>query len=130
MNETTLAVVLWGAAVLILGWTWVPALVSGLGGTRYANGGTDDPTALEPAAREPDYALLAPADRWPSDTNRSARRGCGITFHGPHWRYDTQVRVFYSRTKRVFAFVQKQPRPMDVWWLTMFATCWQDGGIS
>jgi hypothetical protein len=128
MNDTTLAVVLWGAAVLILGWTWVPALVSGLGGTKYANGGTDDPTALEPAAREHDYAY------WHRQILALGYEPLGpawmrITFHGPQWRYDTQVRVFYSRSKRVFAFVQKQPRPMDVWWLTMFATCWQDGGI-
>src|SRR6185503_2124760 len=50
-------------------------------------------------------------------------------FHGPQWRYETQVRVFYSRGKHAYAFIQKQPRPMDVWWLTMFATVWQDGAI-
>src|SRR5215213_4414705 len=57
MDDQTLSVVLWGAAVLFLGWTWVPALISGLGGTRYANGGTDDPTALEPGPGESDYAF-------------------------------------------------------------------------
>src|SRR5947208_5847759 len=52
-----------------------------------------------------------------------------LTFYGPDWRYVTQVRAFRSAASRTFAFIQKQPRPLDVWWLTMFATCWQDGGI-
>ena len=54
MNDTALAVVLWGLAALLLGWTWVPALLSGLGATRYANGGSEDPSLLETAS-EPDY---------------------------------------------------------------------------
>ncbi len=53
MNETTWAVILWGAAILMLGWTWVPAFISGMGGTRFSNGGSEDPTPLE-TATEPD----------------------------------------------------------------------------
>ncbi|HJZ92617.1 MAG TPA: hypothetical protein VKE40_17205 [Gemmataceae bacterium] len=128
MDETTVAVVLWGATALFLGWTWVPALISSLGGTRYTNGGTEDPTALPPVSTEPDYAF------WHRQIVALGYEPLGtgfmqITFHGPHWRYETRVRTFYSRTRQTYAFVQKQPRPMDVWWLTMFATCWQDGGL-
>jgi hypothetical protein len=128
MDEPTLSVVLWGAAVLFLGWTWLPALISGLGGTRYANGGTEDPTSLEAGPAESDYAV------WHRQLTALGYEPLGpawmrITFHGPAWRYETRVRAFYSRAKLTFAFVQRQPRPMDVWWLTMFATCWQDGDL-
>jgi hypothetical protein len=106
----------------------LPALISGLGGTRYANGGSEDPTNLEPAAEEFDYAF------WHRQIAALGYEPLGpawmrITFHGPQWRYEALVRTFYSRSKQAYAFVQKQPRPMDVWWLTMFATCWQDDGI-
>jgi hypothetical protein len=126
MDDPT-TIVLWGVAALLLGWTWVPALIAGLGGSRYANGGTDDPSALD-AANEPDYRLWA-------DQLLSlgyAPIGAGfmrLSFHGSDWRYETKVRAFYSRAKQTYAFVQKLPRPLDVWWLTMFATVWRDGGL-
>jgi hypothetical protein len=128
MDEPTLAVVLWGAAVLLLGWTWLPALISAVGGGRYANGGTDDPVALDPTAGEADYAF------WARQLLALGYEPIGqgwmrLTFHGPLWRYETRVRAFYAKAKQAYAFVQKQPRPLDVWWLTIFATCWQDGGL-
>jgi hypothetical protein len=127
MDDPTLAVVMWGLAALVLGWTWVPAVISGLGGTRYANGGTEDPTALE-GANELDYLF------WQRQIAGLGYEPVGpawmrVAFHGSQWRYETAVRVFYSRAKQAYVFVQRQPRPLDVWWLTMFATCWQDGGI-
>jgi hypothetical protein len=128
MSETTLTVVLWAAAALVLGWTWLPALISGLGGTRFANGGSEDPTALDPGANESDYAF------WHRQIVALGYEPLGtgwmrMTFHGPQWRYEVSVRAFYSRSKETYALVQRQPRPIHVWWLTMFATCWQDGGI-
>jgi hypothetical protein len=128
MDEPTLSAILWGVAVLFLGWTWVPALVSGLGGTRYTNGGSDDPTALDPTPGDPDYAF------WHRQLIGLGYEPVGpawmrISFHGPEWRFETRVRVFHSRAKQTFVFIQRQPRPMDVWWLTSFATCWRDGGL-
>jgi hypothetical protein len=127
MSEATVTVVLWGLAALVLGWTWLPAMISALGGARYANGGIEDPAALE-SADEPDYTF------WHRQLVALGYEALGpawmrISFHGPQWRYETQVRVFYSRGKHAYAFIQKQPRPMDVWWLTMFATVWQDGAL-
>src|SRR5687768_12719085 len=103
MDEPTLTVVLWGAAILFLGWTWVPALVSALGGGRYANGGTDDPTALEPGAAEADYAF------WSQQLLALGYEPLGtgwmrLTFHGPQWRYESRVRGFYSRARQTYAF--------------------------
>ena len=127
MDDATLAVALWGVAVIVLGWTWVPALVSGLGGTRYANGGTEDPTALQTAA-EPDYLFWARQ----LTARGYAPIGTGwmrLNFYGSDWRFETHVRAFQAGDRKTFAFIQKQPRPLDVWWLTAFATCWQDGGL-
>ena len=128
MDDATLAIVLWGLTALVLGWTWIPAIISGLGGTRFSSGGTDDPTALTPSTSEPDYAF------WHEQLTRLGYEPVGpawirINLSGSNWRYETPVRVFHNRSEQTFAFLQKQPRPMDVWWLTIFATCWQDGGL-
>ena len=127
MDEPTTTIVLWGLAALLLGWTWVPALIAGLGGSRYANGGSDDPSAVETAA-EPDYRV------WADQLAALGYQPIGVgfmrlSFHGQDWRYETKVRACYSRAKQTYAFVQKLPRPLDVWWLTMFATVWRDGGL-
>ena len=127
MDETTWAVLAWCLAVVVLGWSWLPALLSGLGWTRYANGGSEDPSQLS-TATEPDFVF------WHRQLESLGYEPLGtawmrITFNGPDWRYQTDVRVFRSNRTKTFAFIQKQPRPLDVWWLTMFATCWQDGGL-
>jgi hypothetical protein len=127
MNDTALAVILWGLTVLLLGWTWVPALLSGLGATRYANGGSEDPTLLQTAA-EPDYLF------WQRQLTALHYQPLGVgwmrlSFYGSDWRYETQVRAFRSADRQTYAFVQRQPRPLDIWSLVMFATCWRDGGI-
>jgi hypothetical protein len=127
MDETTWAVLAWCLAVVLLGWTWLPAFLSGLGWTRYTNGGSEDPTQLG-FATEPDFVF------WAQQLTALGYEPLGsgwmrVTFNGPEWRYQTEVRVFRSNRTKTFAFVQKQPRPLDVWWLTMFATCWQDGGL-
>ena len=127
MDDVIWIVALWGAAALVLGWTWVPALLSGLGATRYANGGTEDPSVLQTAA-EPDYLF------WQRQLAARGYEPLGaawmrLTLYGHDWRYETQVRAFRSAERKTFAFIQKQPRPLDVWWLTVFATCWTDGGV-
>lgn len=128
MTETAVAVFLWGLTALLLGWTWIPALISGLGGTRYTNGGSEDPTALTPNANEPDYLF------WHTQIVALGYEPLGtawmkINYHGPSWRYETQVRAFFSRAEQSYVFLQKQPKPLDVWWVVMFATCWNDGGL-
>jgi hypothetical protein len=127
MDDTTLAVIVWGVAVLVLGWTWMPALLSGLGWTRYANGGSEDPTALD-SANEPDFVF------WQQQLAALGYRPIGtgwmrLTFYGSAWRYETRVRAFRAADRQTFAFIQQQPRPLDVWWLTILATVWQDGGL-
>lgn len=127
MNDTTWTVLLWGVTILLLGWTWVPALISGMGGTRYANGGSEDPSLLE-TATEPDYLF------WHRQLVTLSFEPLGVgwmrlSYYGSDWRYQTQVRAFWAADRQTFAFVQRQPRPLDVWWLTIFATCWRDGGI-
>src|SRR4051812_45432709 len=94
MNEITWAVLAWCLAVVLLGWTWLPALLSGLGWTRYSNGGSEDPTQLS-TATEPDFLF------WQQQLVGLGYEPLGmawmrITFNGPDWRYQTEVRVFRS----------------------------------
>jgi hypothetical protein len=128
MSDATLTLLLWCATAVLLGWKWIPALIAGLGGTRFAAGGSDDPTVLTPSDSEPTFAALH------RQITALGYEPLGpawmrITCHGSDWRYDVPLRVFYSRAKQTYALVQQQPPPMDVWWLTMFATCWTDGGL-
>jgi hypothetical protein len=125
MNDAAWAIVLWGVAVLLLGWTWIPALLSGLGGTRYANGGSEDTTLLATDG-EADYAF------WRNQLVTLGYEPIGtgwvrLTLYGSVWRYETRMRIFRAGGR--FAFIQRQPPPLDVWWLTTFATLWQDGGL-
>jgi hypothetical protein len=128
MNDATLSLVLWCATGLILGWTWIPAFIAGVGGTRYSIEGSDDPTVLTPGYSGADYAA------WHKQISALGYDPLGImrmriTCHGPLWRYEIHARVFRSRSKHVYAFIQKQPWPLDSWSLAMFATCWNDGGL-
>lgn len=128
MSDATLTLVLWCAAGLILGWTWIPAFIAGLGGTRYSIDGSDDPTVLSRGPSETDYAAwhrqVTVLGYDPLGTMRMR-----VTCHGPVWRYEIHARVFHSRAKQVYAFIQKQPWPLDSWSLAMFATCWNDGSL-
>lgn len=128
MSDATLTLLLWSATALLLGWTWIPAFVAGLGGARFHVEGSEDPTVLAPGSHETDYAAwcnrVTALGYEPLGTARMR-----ISCHGPVWRYETPLRIFHSRTKQAYAFVQKQPRPMDVWSLAMFATCWSDGSL-
>jgi hypothetical protein len=121
MDDTWVVFALWTAAALLLGWTWIPALIAGLGGSRYSNGGAEDLMALDPMPGEPDYAY------WHQKITALGYEPLGpawmrIRFHGSDWHYEFRVRVFYSRSKKAYAFVQRQPSPMNVWCLVMFAT--------
>jgi len=128
MDDTTLAIVLWGAAALLLGWTWIPALIAGLGGPRFQLTGSEDPTALQLTNATPDYAFrFEQLTKLGYEPVGSATMR--LNFHGSDWRHDFQLRVFWSRAKQTFAFVQKQPKPLDVWWLVSFATVWTDGAL-
>ncbi len=128
MNDAALTLVLWCATALVLGWTWIPALLAGLGAARFRITGSEDPALLIPDGSDPFY------DRWHQRITGLGYEPLGpahiqILYHGPIWRFDAQLRLFYSRAKQTFAFLQKQPRPMDVWSLAMFATCFSDGSL-
>jgi hypothetical protein len=128
MSDAAITLVLWCIAGLILGWTWIPAFIAGLGGTRYSIEGSEDPTVLAPTGPERDYAAwhkrVAALGYDPLGSMRMR-----ITCHGPVWRYEIHARVFRSRSKQAYAFIQKQPWPLDSWSLAMFATCWNDGSL-
>src|SRR5262245_49631426 len=94
MNDAIWIFALWGAAALVVGWTWIPALLSGLGATRYANGGTEDPALLQTASEE-DYLF------WQRQLSARGYEPLGtgfmrLTLYGRDWRYETQVRAFRS----------------------------------
>jgi hypothetical protein len=124
----TAIIVLWGLTVLVLAWTWVPALIAALGGTRYLCGGTNDTHGTEAASAQPDYAF------WAEQLESLGYEPIGhgwmrINFAGQDWSLFTPVRVFRNSQKQCFAFMQKAPAPYYFWPGAVFATCWADGGL-
>jgi hypothetical protein len=99
-------------------------LVCACGGTTYANGGHEDPAAIEPDGKDPRYAelyegLLArgyepvgPGFMW---------LVCYMRF----WVYRTRVWAFRSRAGRRFAFLHGYPH-LPGWYQVYFATCFTD----
>ncbi|MFO0796669.1 MAG: hypothetical protein U0804_04275 [Gemmataceae bacterium] len=119
---------LWAAVGVWLAWWFVPLLVSAAGGTRYANGGAEDPAALEPDGSDPAYAAAFDALR------RLGYEPLGpgwmrLTFHLRDWTYRTTVRAFRKRSAGRFAFLHELPVAPG-WHQLIFATCWADGGLD
>ncbi|HEX4609547.1 MAG TPA: hypothetical protein VH092_15215 [Urbifossiella sp.] len=97
---------LWAAFGLWAAWWGVPLVVSALGGTRYANGGHEDPVAVEPDGRDPGYAAAYEALR----KLGYEPVGAGfmrLTFYLRFWVYRTKVLAFRKRAAGRFAFLQE-----------------------
>jgi hypothetical protein len=121
-------VALWVAAGAWLFWWFVPLVITAAGGTRYANGGEEDPAALEPDGSDPAYAEAFDALR------RLGYEPIGpgwmrLTFHLRVWTYQTKVRAFRNRVAGRFAFLHEHPFAPG-WHQLIFATCWADGGLD
>ena len=120
--------ILWGMAVLVLAWTWLPALIASLGGTKYLNGGTNDAENLEPTQNEPDYAF------WVYQLTQLGYEPLGrgwvrIDFAAHEWSLYTVVRLFYHAENQCYAILQKVPAPFHFWPGVIFATCFADGRL-
>ena len=98
-------IVLWGVAVLALAWTWIPAFLAALGGSRYLNGGTEDPD-FTADYREPGFAFwadqLAPLGYEPL-----GKGWMRLDFVGHQWTVRVPIRIFLCPTKRSYAFMSR-----------------------
>jgi hypothetical protein len=127
-DEKTAIVVLWGLAALAMAWTWLPALIAALGGTRYSCGGAADLHGLEPSAAEPDYSFWA--EQLLALGYEPLGRGWSrVNFAGPEWSLRTPLRLFRHPQKQCYALMQMAPAPFHFWPGAVFATVWADGGI-
>lgn len=120
--------VLWGVTALVLAWTWIPALISSIGGTRYLSGLAPDLEASDRARREPDYEF------WANQLLALGYEPIGsawvrINFAGPEWIIFTPLRVFVHPQKQCYAYMQKAPAPFWFWPGAVFATVWSDGTL-
>jgi hypothetical protein len=109
-------------------WWGVPLVISALGGTRYVNGGEENPAAIEPDGTDPAYAAAFDALR------RLGYEPVGpgwmrLTFYIHWWTHRTKVRAFRKRAAGRFAFLHESPQ-LPGWHQVYFATCWADGGLD
>ena len=128
IDPNTAIVVLWGMAALVLAWTWIPALISALGGTRYLTGLAPDLEGNDRAAREPDFQF------WAGQLAALGYEPLGyawsrINFAGAEWMLFTPLRVFVHPQKQCYAIMQKAPAPFWFWPGAVFATVWSDGSM-
>lgn len=124
----TVVAALWVAFGVWAFWWLTPLVISAVGGTRYENGGDEDPAAVEPDGTDPAYAAAF-----------DALRGLGyepvgpgwmrLTFYLRWWVYRTKVRAFRKRAAGRFAFLHEGPF-LPGWHQLFFATCWADGGLD
>src|ERR1700732_3641821 len=103
IDKDTALVVLWGATVLLMGWTWFPAIMAALGATRYQLRAVEKTESEFPAATgEPDYEFWAAQVR--SLGYEGSAVGSGrIQYLEAEWRVEGPFRVFYSPQKYAYA---------------------------
>lgn len=128
IDKNTLVVVLWGLLLILLFWSWLPALIAAMGGTKYENGGSDEATGLEPTGRDPDYQL------WYKQAVELGYEPLGtgwtrVRFHGPDWQATSQLRIFRSSAKHSYFIVRREPPPIGMWFHGLLATPLADGGL-
>jgi hypothetical protein len=128
MNLNTALVGLWALAAIILAWTFVPALLASIGGTRFLNGETPEGWIQEPPASEVDYAY------WRDQLLELGYELLGdawvrIDFAGENWSLRSRERVFRNPSKHCYAIMQKAAPPFNFWPGVIFATCWADGRL-
>jgi len=125
IDPNTQTFLLWALAILVMAWTWIPALVSALGGTRLSHGLTSQAAGSDQTAG-PDEAL------WANQLTQLGYEPIGagwlrVNFAGSEWALYTPVRVFRNASANIYAFMQKAPAPFHFWPGAVFATCWSDG---
>lgn len=121
-------VALWVAAGAWLFWWFAPLMLTAVGLSRYANGGEEDPAAVEPDGTDPAYTAAFTA------LTKLGYEPLGpgwmrLTFHLRAWTYRTKVRAFRKRSAGRYAFLHEQP-VVPGWHQLIVATCWADGGLD
>ena len=118
--------VLWGAAVLVVAYIFLPSVVSALGLTFCWTRVDDDAAALEPAEDDPEYQeLFEQLRRLGFDPVGIRRTIHWFCLH--RWRRVFRSRVFAVRAGDCIALAYKL-RSWDCWRLG-FVTAFSDGGI-
>jgi hypothetical protein len=128
IDKDTALVVLWGATILLVGWTWFPAIVSALGGARYSLRGIERTGYEFPAPDDLIYEV------WATQLQQLGYEGVGVgaarvEFLEDQWRVEGQFRVFHSIQKQVYVLVQKMPDPWRIWREVTFITRLSDSGL-
>ncbi len=128
IDPNSLAILLWSAAVIIIGWTWLPAVISSLGGTRYKTGGGSNILSLEGHEREIDYLFWA---NQLVQLEYEPLSACWfrIQYAGTEWVTTIPVRVFFNLRKQSFAYVHQAPAPLWFWPGAIFVTIFSEGGM-
>lgn len=128
MDKTTALVACWTATVLLLGWTWFPAIVAALGGTRYRLQAAERTEDFVPSPHEPDVEV------WVDQVRQLgygvAAAGLGrIEYLEAEWRIDAPFRLYYAPQKYTYVILQKMPDPWNFWREVLFVTRLSDGGL-
>lgn len=117
----------WVGVAIVLGWTWLPAFLSGLGGVR-AKVHLSDVATFDHAARDPAFQA------WDAQIQQAGFRPCGegslrIGCAAAKWRWDTALVVYAVPREFAYIIIQQQAAPVRVWTPVIVATCWTNGGL-
>ncbi|MCE9532276.1 MAG: hypothetical protein K8T89_14320 [Planctomycetes bacterium] len=128
IDRNTQLILLWGLAILVLGWTWLPALIAALGGSRFTQGISNEAAGKDLSSPDRDDAL------WANQLQALGYELIGsgwqrINFASSEWSQYMPLRVFRNEYKNCYAFMQRAPAPFYFWPGAVFATCFADGGL-
>jgi hypothetical protein len=119
---------LWLALGLWAFWWGVPLAVASIESTRYANGGEENPVAIEPDGSDPAYAAAFAALRQ-LGYEPVGPAWMRLTFCQRSWVVRAKVRVFRKPATGRFAYLQEWAA-LPGWHQLVFTTYWADGSIT
>ncbi len=123
VDPDSVVALIWGLALLAMAWTWAPATIASLGGTRYSSGETPNSDGPLPAK---DYQF------WADQLIALGFEPLGagwmrIDFAGQDWSLYSPVQAFRNTAHQCFAYMSKAPAPYYFWPGAAFLTCFADG---
>jgi len=122
---------LWAVTTVFMAWTWIPAVRSALGKSRFVTHGDEETYDLDANGRERDEPEYVD---WHDQLTALGFEPLGagwlrVVDAGSRWMFQTNIRVFYSKSAQCYAMLQKEAPPLDLWFSASFVTCMTDGGM-
>ncbi len=128
LNENIINIGLWTLFAILIIWTWCPALIAWMGGTKSFYTGPSPVPEKDPFLNAPDY-LYWQIPLHQADYTLIGDIFYSIRFFSSHWQMNNLARLYYSRQLNTWAILHRSPEPINTWNTIEFITLLSDGGM-